>query len=336
MILKSRKRIELLSVAGAMILALVLGLSACQGEPAAKLETVTVGMESTAVNSLIYIAVEQNYFAANGLEVVIKEYPSGLAAVNGMLNNEVDTATAAEFVVVGKALAGHSLRVLASIDKFRHIYLVGRKDRGINKFSDIKMKKIGVPLKTAAEFYLGRFLELRGMTPFPVALINVPPPQAVDALINGDVDAVVTWQPGVKTIEDRLGNGAVKWPVQSGQSAYCAVLGSEGWIKMNPERIKRFLKALARAEDHLVRYPDEARAIVQRRARYNDRDMATIWTEHQLSLSLDQSLILAMEDQARWMIRNKLTDEKNTPDFLDYIYVDALAAVRPGAVNIIR
>jgi hypothetical protein len=43
-----------------------------------------------------------------------------------------------------------------------------------------------------------------------------------------------------------------------------------------------------------------------------------------------------MEDEARWMIKNKLTSEKKVPDFINYIYVDRLKAVKPEAVNIIR
>jgi hypothetical protein len=43
-----------------------------------------------------------------------------------------------------------------------------------------------------------------------------------------------------------------------------------------------------------------------------------------------------MEDEARWMIRNNLTTEKQVPDFLDYIREDGLKAVKPEAVNIIR
>ena len=43
-----------------------------------------------------------------------------------------------------------------------------------------------------------------------------------------------------------------------------------------------------------------------------------------------------MEDEARWMITNNLTTEKQVPNFLDYIYEDGLKAVKPEAVNIIR
>lgn len=64
--------------------------------------------------------------------------------------------------------------------------------------------------------------------------------------------------------------------------------------------------------------------------------MAAVWDKNQFSLSLDQSLILAMEDEARWMIKNNLTNEKNVPNFLDYIYEDGLKAVKPEAENVIR
>ena len=321
------------------ILTLVVALSACQNIPRSytgKIEPITIGMEATAVNSLIYIAADQNYFAANGLDVTIKDYASGLAAVNGMLNGEVDIATAAEFVIVGKAFAKDSVRAFGVIDKFLHIYLIGRKDRGVVNISDLKGKKIGVPLMTAAEFYLGRFLDLNGLSIKQVSLVDLPPAQAVDALANGEVDAVIVWRPNVNAIEDRLGKEIVTWRPQSEQAAYCTVVSRNDWAAQHPELINRFLKAMTLAEDYSAIHPAEAKAIVQKQLKYDDGYMATIWPEHQLSVSLDQSLILAMEDEARWMIKNNLTDEKLTPNFLSYVNLYGLTAIKPGAVNIIR
>ena len=42
-----------------------------------------------------------------------------------------------------------------------------------------------------------------------------------------------------------------------------------------------------------------------------------LWPRYQFSPSLDQSLIAAMEDEARWMISNGLTPEKQVPDFYE-------------------
>jgi NitT/TauT family transport system substrate-binding protein len=63
--------------------------------------------------------------------------------------------------------------------------------------------------------------------------------------------------------------------------------------------------------------------------------MAAVWPENHFSLSLDQSLILAMEDEARWMIKNNLTSERTIPDFRDYIYTNGLSTVKPWSVSII-
>jgi hypothetical protein len=44
---------------------------------------------------------------------------------------------------------------------------------------------------------------------------------------------------------------------------------------------------------------------------------------------------LAMEDEARWMIANYLTNETAVPDFRKYMYTEGLNTVKPGSVHII-
>ncbi len=92
---------------------------------------------------------------------------------------------------------------------------------------------------------------------------------------------------------------------------------------------------MIQAEEYAITHPDDAKAIVQKRMNYTDATMATIWPDHHYS-TLDQSLILAMEDEARWMIKNNLTAEKQVPNFLNYIHEDGLKAIKPESVNIIR
>ncbi len=100
--------------------------------------------------------------------------------------------------------------------------------------------------------------------------------------------------------------------------------------------LRRLMKSLDQAENYIVSHQDEAKAIVRRRMNFDVTYMESLWPRYQFALSLDQSLITAMEDEARWMIKNKLTQEKKVPNFLNYIYVDALKAIKPEAVNIIR
>jgi NitT/TauT family transport system substrate-binding protein len=315
----------------------LLGPSSCsKGDDSGEVASIAFATVPTAAITLIYIAEEQRFFAAGGLSVNIKDYNTGTATTEALLKGDVDIAWVAEFPFVHRAFAKEKISIIAVVGRFNEQYLFGRKDRGINRVSDLKGKKIGIPRNTIAEFYLGRFLELNGMNVRDLSLVDVPPPQSMGAITSGSIDGVIAWQPYTSQIRVKLADRASAFPIQSSQPGYGVISGRNDWIKAHPEIVHRFLKSLAQAEDYLNRNPEAAKAILRKRLNYDNAFTETIWSENQFSLSLDQSLITAMEDEARWMIRNKLTTEKQVPDFLNYIYEDGLKKIRPEGVKIIR
>ena len=62
---------------------------------------------------------------------------------------------------------------------------------------------------------------------------------------------------------------------------------------------------------------------------------ALIWESFSFKLFLDQTIPITLEDEARWAIKEGLVDKKDVPNYLDYIYVDALKEAKPEAVTII-
>jgi NitT/TauT family transport system substrate-binding protein len=291
--------------------------------------------ESTA---LLCIAEDQQFFSRNGLDVTSSKHDTGVGALDGMLNGEADIAVGtAEFPLVERIFKKERIRIIGSIAKSDFIYLIGRKDRGIRKVSDLKGKKVGTTFRTIAHFCLGRFLELHGMNMQDITLIDLKiSADWVNAVVNGDIDAVATAQPYANSVKDRLGANAAVWSAQSSQPMYAQVIATDDWIKKHPELVGKFIKSLAQAEEYVIRNPAEAKAIVQKRLNLDAAYMETVWSQNQFSLSLDQSLIVAMEDEARWIIKNGLTTEKQVPDFLNYIYEDGLKAIKPETVTIIR
>lgn len=158
----------------------------------------------------------------------------------------------------------------------------------------------------------------------------------MNAVADGRVDAMSTAQPYANAASDRLGDNAVFWPAQSSQPVFSLIIAKDGWIAGHHELLARFLKSLAEAEEYFNTHPAESKVIVQKRLNLSAGYMDTVWQQNQFSLSLDQSLVLAMEDEARWMIKNNLTTERQVPNFLDYIHEDELKVIKPEAVNIIR
>jgi len=296
-------------------------------------ESITIGEFPYDAAALIYIAEGQGYFAKNGLNVTLRDYDSSLSALNGLKNGETDFSVSSEYNIVGEVYKKRNISVIGNIDKFQTAYIVGRKDRGIVNVSDLVGKKIGVARGGLGEFYLGRFLDLHGMSMSDVTLVDLPPSLWVQAITNGSIDALMTGG-YIDQIKERLGNNAVLWPAQSSQEGYWVISCRGDWAASHPEQINRLLKSIAQAEEYTINHPDAASAIIQKRANYTDAYMATMWPKHQFALSLDQSLLLAMNDEGRWMIKNNLTTEKTLPYFRDYIYTKGLEVVKPESVNI--
>lgn len=319
-----------------LVTVLTVGLSACASGSTVQMETLTIAMVPTEINALLYIAESQNFFASSNLQVTLKEdYDSGATATTAMLNGEADVASAAEFLIVRQAFNKKDIINFGTIARYENTFMIWRTDSGIRTIEDLKGKRIGVTLQTISAFYLGRRLELQGMDLQQVTLVDVKAADAEKALVNGEVEAVVTWEPWVSQISQHMGEEVIISALQSSQYAYWNLVSTTDWANQHANTIERLMKSLALAEGYIVNHPDEAKAIVGKRMNFDHAFIEIVWPRYQFSLSLDQSLILAMEDEARWMINNNLTTEKEVPNFPHYIYRDGLEAVKPEAVNII-
>jgi NitT/TauT family transport system substrate-binding protein len=330
------------SITIAVVLVLWLAVSSIAGACSARsypgpVESITFGTVLLEPSLPLFVAEDQDFFLQNGLNVTFKIYDVGLNAATGLVNGEVDMASpVAEYVMVGKIFDHKQIQAIASIDRVDYAFVIGRKDHGIEQVSDIRGKKIGVVRGTILEFQLGRFLELNGVDPADVTLVPGKLPESASAIVKGDVDAVMSIPPFAASIQEQLGATAAAWSAQNSQPFYSLVLADQAWIREHPQVVERFLKAMKQAEEFIIEQPEEAKGILQKKLNFSDEEIARVWVQNQYSLSLDQSLILAMEDEARWMMKNNLTSATRMPHFLDTLYLDGLQAVEPEAVNIIR
>lgn len=322
-----------------VLLGLIFFAGSCSSAPggySGPPETIVFGDLNVESSAFVYIAEEKGFFKNNNIDITIKTFDTGPDATAALMKNQVEMATSGEFPFVNRILAKDQLTIIATIDRFQAFYLIGRKDRGIQDVADLQGKTVGLVRGALPEFYLGRYLDLHGMNIRAVQVVNIKPAQWVDAISNGDVDAIVVSQAYISDIEAELKDNILIWPVQSNQDAFGLVFSRSDWVNQHPDLVRRFLLSLAQAEEYAVQNPAGARAIVQKRLELDDAYLDKAWSKHSFSLSLYQALVVAMEDEARWMIANKLTNETTIPNLPPYVYVDGLKAVKPEAVNIIR
>ena len=297
---------------------------------------VRVGAPPLEQNALLYVAAEKRFFARNGIDLQFRDFDSGPASLSAMESGQVEVAETAEFPFVESVMNGDPIRTIAANDRFVNDYVVALRSRGIARIRDLKGKRIGVTLRTITEFYLGRFLRLHGMDPKGVTIVDVQPSNFARSLRDGEVDALVMWQPYVSHITSGEPGSFEIWPVQSSQPVYGLLVCSSLWLRLHQSTVLSFLRSLSAAQHFLVRHPKKSETIVAKRLNYRDSYLSSVWHDHEFTLTLDFSLVAAMEDEARWVIANHLSRMAVVPDFMKFLDLSGLEAVRPDSVNTMR
>jgi NitT/TauT family transport system substrate-binding protein len=252
-----------------------------------------------------------------------------------MLSGKVDLATAGETPIARAVVDGKPVAVVATISEIgRAIRIIARKDRAISTPNDLKGKKIGLVRGTTADFFLHTYLAVAYLNPKDVRVVNIATEKLVDALLKGEVDAVSTWSPFTLVLRDRLGSNAVILDQPSIYIMTWNIAVTQEFAKKSPERIKKFLRAILQSNRFTKEHPDEARAISAKHIGTDSPLYVREWPDYDFTVKLGQSLILNLEDQARWMIKEEAGSARRPPDFMKFIYTDALEEVRPGAVTI--
>ena len=310
--------------------------AACQGKYSGPSQSISIGVTVSAANVVFFTAESQHYFANNGINFSLNTYSTGPSAITDLVNGKIDVAYTSEYPVVTGAFANDNISIVTNISTSYVTNLVGLTNRGITTIADLKGKNVGVPFGTISQFYLGQFLELNGINIGDVTLVNLLVAQDITALANGSVDAVVTRDPYESQIDQQYPNGTITWSVQSSQALNDVIICRNDWIQQNTALLKRFLNSLKQSENYIISHPAEAKAILQENYSSGNQYVNGEWSDYQFALSLNESLIAAMENEARWTISNNLTTSTQVPNFLNYIYTDGLEAVEPNAINIIQ
>lgn len=288
----------------------------------------------------LFVAKKMRYFDDEGLDVTLVPYTSGSAALQEVISGRIEFGLAAELPLVLAAMRKQPMAIVATIfSGERDHRLVARRDHGILQPSDLKGKRIGFTPGTTSDFLLDLVLGAGGLARQEVQPVALKPEEMLSAIVKGDIDAVSTWEPAVTKIISRLGAASVTFDgfdVQGIFSQNINLVGRKGEIASRPKTVRKILHALAKAEKFIQTHPDAAQKIAASTSGMSEDGVRALWTGYRFDLRLEQSLLISLEDVARWSIKRGFTDALVVPDFSRFIDSDALAEVDPSSVRLIR
>lgn len=223
-------------------------------------ETVKLGL--LAGHVLPVIALENGYFEEQGVDVELISFDTGAAEIEAYTSGELDIIECGDLPLLNGLSNGLDLQVIGTYNVSDTVNgLVVRDDAGISDFADLKGKKVSVPFGTNIQPLLYEYLEAGGLTEADVEIINLNNADGSNALITGDVDAAVLWDPYLtKTIEN---DGLTQLAdTKDFRKFVCPISSSTEYISAHSDAVRKVLIALNKASEWSQENQDEAAKIV--------------------------------------------------------------------------
>lgn len=335
MVTLMRRRPLLLSSAIMILLTLGGVCFAFFSTPAEPLPHVSVITTRTPFSAAVLLAKERGWFSEAGVEVTLIDRVSGKEGLAELTDGVADYATAADTPIMFSLLKSLPIKVIATVSLSTDtLTIVARRDRGIQSSLDLQGKRIGFAMGTSSQYFLDTFLEFRTIKADAVTRTPLKPSELVQALIDGKVDAISAWTP--------LNHQAMKALGDNGQELRVGNIFRWSWnLVARNESIarnattQRVLTALVRASEALKSDPQTCARDLAPILALSPEQILQTWDHTLFDVTLDQSLILCLELQARWAMSTGLTEQKEVPNFLPAISSQALRAVDSSAVTLI-
>lgn len=296
-----------------------------------------IGISSQPMVSLAIVADRQGFLAREGVQATVRHYPSGKHAMEALLAGEVDIATVAETPVVFSSFKRDDYSIFATIGSFSNEQrIVANRKSGITRPADLRGKRVATQQGSAVHFFLHLFLLKQKLSEKDVVLSYLKADELPRALARREIDAFSMREPFVSEARRLLGNDAVVFDSPGLYVMSFHMVAMNAYIKAHPDLIARTVRALIGAEEFYRKDKGRAVKTVAEELKIPERELSGHLGEMDLRVNLDQSVLLGLEDEARWALNMKLVPGKKIPNYLRYLYLDALQQVRPASITVIR
>ncbi|UCH47782.1 MAG: ABC transporter substrate-binding protein [Betaproteobacteria bacterium] len=240
----------------------------------------------------LYLADQKGFFKAEGLDVELLELAS-LADVKRVFEQgraDAMASTAIEVVQVATTSERDIAIVLVPDYSNGGDVIVARDP--ISILSELKGKKVGVEIGLLGTYILSRAMQSAGLSADDVIQINVEQLSAEEALMSGEVDAMVTYPPFSTSILKHKGMSKIFSTAQIPEEVIDTVSIRADAIANPTIWQEKFHNAWQRALDFADENPEEAYRIMAAREGITPAEFADALTGMKLLSKQDQSAIL--------------------------------------------
>jgi sulfonate transport system substrate-binding protein len=236
-------------------------LGLCTALSAQAEETVRIGYQksSTLITLLKTQGTLEKALKADGIDVTWHEFPSGLPLLEALNVGNVDiSADVADTVPIFAQAAQAKLTYFAQEAPSPQAQaIVVRKDSPIQQLADLKGKKIAVTKAAGTHYLLIAALNKAGLAFSDIEPAYLTPADGRAAFENNKVDAWVTWEPFLTSVQRQLPTRTLA--DGTGLASYKRYyLTGTPYAKAHPEVLKLVYEQLRQAGEWVKSHPRDA------------------------------------------------------------------------------
>jgi NitT/TauT family transport system substrate-binding protein len=246
---------------------LAFGLLAATGMAHAAVETSKLTLAYIPISNFLtaYVAKDQGYFTAHGLDVTLVPINQGNTGVAGIVSKSVELSTPTPTTFLQAVDNGVDLVIVAATHTYptpNKVGLLVSAAGDIKEPKDLTGKKVGVNGIGGMQFVLLQdWLIKHGVNPKAVTFVEISFPQMADALKAKQVDAVTISEPFYqRVISSDIGRvlADLQADIPAGTLGTMYVSTGE-WAKKNPATVAAFRAALEDATRFIQKDPAAAK-----------------------------------------------------------------------------
>lgn len=313
-------------LAAAVFLMVVIGVSGCASQAAtgqkgnstnsggAELKEIRMGIVPLPHYAHMWIAKKKGFIDEElqkvGFKLKWQPFSLGPMVNEAFASGHVDMGVMGDFpAFIGRA-AGTDYRI-ASIASAapKALALAVRKDSAITKVADLKNKKVATTKGAYGQKLLNILIEKNGLSMQDIQFIHMTMDDLAVALVHGDVDAGVMWDPLITRLEE---TGEIKI-IADGTGvyeAYAVLMASGDMIEKNPQAVDAMLKAYQRGNAYLMQYPDDSIKLLMEDMKIPQPQLIRIVNKFNYDGAITDSFQSDMRDTEDYMRRNSLIKAK--------------------------
>lgn len=294
-----------------------------------KPEKIRIGYQPGINHALLIVAKQQGWFEEefkkDGITVEFESFTSGPPMIEAFAGKRLDLGQVGDQPAIQARANNIDIKAIGVYSSGEKINgLVVAKDSSIKEVKDIKGKKVGVTIGSTGHILLLRYLESAGLTTKDVSIVNLQPAEIKTSLASKNIDAAVTWEPYVSSIEVE----GIGTQIADGTNLRFdtnLIIATNEFAQKYPDIVKRILKIYDKSENWVKSNQDAAIDLVAKDIKMNKEVLVKAFPKEIYDIRLTDKVTNAVSDTIKTLKNNNtIKTEVKVEDLIDNSYLKSI------------